>query len=200
MDEKGIIAIMGPSGSGKTTLANNLSKRNGIIIPRHVTTRSQRIDDAQNFYRYLSHEEYNEYFKNEEFLISSGDGPKIQKEYGNFYGVLIDDCNKAWELSDLIILFTSYKDIRKLVNLKNTLDVNILNITFNNIEENVRLRIANRNESFDSIERRIYWALKDEEDYRKEVDLYATASIYTDLFGIEETYEKACKVLKLKRY
>lgn len=86
-----IIAIMGPSGAGKTTLANNLVLKNGVVIPRHTTTRSKRKDDEDGFYRYLMHDEYKELYDQGLFFISSGDGNEIKKENGNFYGVLKSD-------------------------------------------------------------------------------------------------------------
>lgn len=121
LSNKSIIAITGPSGAGKTTLGEIITNRLSVKIPRHCTTRSKRNDDKEGFYRYLSHDEYRELYENGEFLISSGDGPSIKKEYGNFYGVLIDDCLAAWKVSDIIILFVSYKDIEQLKLLKKSI-------------------------------------------------------------------------------
>ncbi len=88
VSEKGIIAITGPSGAGQTTLGDKLILHHDIAIPRHCTTREKRMDDKDGFYRYLSHDIYRSMFDNGEFLISSGDGKIISKEFGNFYGVL----------------------------------------------------------------------------------------------------------------
>ncbi len=197
-----IIAIMGPSGAGKTTLGSNLHSRNNIVIPKHTTTRNKRDDDIDGFYRYLTHEEYQKNFSAGCFLISSGDGPIISKEYGNFYGVFLDDCLTSWKKSNTILLFTSYKDILSLASLRNLYEVMILNLTFMNIAEGVKKRIENdknRNHLLKDIESRIFWALKDDKDYRELVNLYSNGTIYTDVCNIEETYSEACKILKLER-
>lgn len=201
-EEKRIIAIMGPSGAGKTTLGNLLSKKNNIVVPRHVTTRNKRCDDADGFYRYVSHEEFNQYNLNGEFLLFSGDGPIISPIYGNFYGVLNKDCNQAWQISRDILLYTSYKDIETLISLRKKYDVQILNITFNDISNGVRNRLINdknRDSTKQDIESRIYWALSDEKHYRKIIDNNSNGVIYTDIYGIDETYDKACRILKLER-
>lgn len=203
MRNKSIIAIMGPSGAGKTTLGEKLSTRLEISIPRHCTTRSRRADDQEGFYRYLVHEKYNELLQQEKFLISSGDGPKVEKEYGNFYGVLLDDCISAWNKSNVIILFCSYKDIETLVALKNNgIDIDIVNLTFSDIEKGVSDRLVNnkeRDHSLSDIRSRINCALADSEKYGRALSLYAKTIVYTDILNAEQTYERVCKDLKLSK-
>ena len=199
-NKKGIVAIMGPSGAGKTTLGNNLVERNGLIIPKYTTTRNKRNDDKDGFYRYLDHIEYNKKYNNGEFLISSGDSKIISKENGNFYGVLLLDCFKAWELYNQIILYTSYKDIMQIVDLNLKIDIKILNLTFKNLVYGIRERMENdpiRNHSEEDIEKRIFSALSDRSQYWNMIQLYADGTIFTDEKTIQETYEEACDVLKL---
>ena len=54
-----LIAITGPAYSGKTTLINHLKEDYNYVIPRHITTRKERIDDEPGFYRYVSVDDYN---------------------------------------------------------------------------------------------------------------------------------------------
>lgn len=203
MNNKSIIAITGPSGAGKTTLGAKLSARGEISIPKHCTTRSRRDDDQEGFYRYLGHEEYDELLQQGKFLISSGDGPVVKKEYGNFYGVLVDDCVAAWEKSNVIILFVSYKDIDALLGLKNSgMDIDIVNLTFSDIEKGVSDRLMNnttRNHTSSDIRSRINCALQDSEKYGKALSLYAKTIVYTDILDEEQTYEKVCEDLNLSR-
>ena len=203
MTKKSIIAIMGPSGAGKTTLGQNLSERLEISIPRHCTTRSRRDDDQEGFYRFLNHEQYDKLLKQGKFLISSGDGPEVKKEYGNFYGVLLEDCISAWNTSNVIILFVSYKDIDALVELKNNgIEIDIVNLTFSNIEKGISDRLINnteRNHTSNDIKRRINCALEDTEKYGKALSLYAKTTVYTDILNIEQTYDRVCNDLKLSK-
>ena len=202
MNNKCIIAIMGPSGAGKSTLGNKLLENKNITLPKHSTTRAKRSDDKEGFYRYLTHDVFRKLVENDEFLISSGDGLEVKKEYGNFYGVLLEDCYDAWKKSDIILLFVSYKDIGQLQRLReNGINVEIVNLTFIDIETLVEQRLRNdfsRNHTERDIKSRVRWALLDDEKYCPELKKYATTTIYTDIFNIEETYEKVVKELKLK--
>lgn len=202
MKNSNIIAIMGPSGSGKTTLADNLAIRNNLAIPRHCTTRLPRNDDKEKFYRYFTHEKYKKEFDLGHFLISSGDGPDIKKEYGNFYGVLKSDCIDAFERSNTIILFVSYKDIDKLINLKKAgFNINIIDLTFTNIAQGIKNRLIGnieRNHTLEDIDSRIRNAVIDNEKYRQKINKYADIIVFTDIFDIENTYNEVYKKLKLK--
>jgi len=200
--KKRILAIMGPSGAGKTTLGKNLATRCNYEIPKHCTTREPRIDDEEGFYRYLKHSTYKELYEKGEFLISSGDHSIIKKENGNFYGVLKKDCDTTFEKNDTIILFTSYKDIEQLVRLRQeNIQIDIINITFKNIETGVKLRLVGnttRNHTEKDITSRVRIALLDAKNYEKAIQENASVTIYTDFLNIEETYQEVCKKLILK--
>ena len=203
LNNKSIIAITGPSGVGKTTLGNKLAENDRKAIPLHCKTRQPRADDIEGFYRYLSHEKYKKLFDDKAFLISSGDGPTIDKKYGNFYGVLKDDCVAAWMTNDIIILFVSYKDISTLIDLKNHgLDIAIIDLRFKNIENGVVTRLTadiKRQSTNQEIQKRINCAKADNETYGELLKLYSTCMIYTDTLGIEETQDEVCNTLKIKK-
>ena len=202
LKNKSIIAITGPSGVGKTTLGEKLASNEEITIARQCTTRKKRSDDKDGFYRYLSHEEYKKLYDSGEFLISSGDSSIISREYGNFYGVLINDCIDAWKNSDIIILIVSYKDIDRLVELKRKgLDIDIVNLCFNDLEFGISERLNNdirRNHSESDIHSRINSAKTDQEKYGEAIRLFAKCTVYTDILDIEETYNRVCTALKIK--
>ncbi len=200
MREKSIIAITGPSGVGKTTLGKRLALDLGIQVPRHCTTRLKRNDDIDGFYRYLSHDEYKKKFNNREFLISSGDAEIISCQFGNFYGVLKSDCIEAWKKSDKIILYVSYKDIYQLIALKEKINIDIVNLIYNNIAVGVEYRLKKdeiRLHTEEDISKRINSALEDECQFGKLVKENATSIICTDDYDIEQTFSKACSDLKL---
>lgn len=198
MKEKRIIAVTGPSGSGKTTLVNKLSERYNFIVPKHCTTRNQRNDD-NHLYRYLTHEEFANYVHQGKFFLASGDGPKVKKEYGNFYGILIEDIEESWKISNTIIIYVSYKDLELLGKYKeNGFNIDIIDLSFTNIEQGVRTRLENdknRNHTKEDIEKRTKCAVEYEKKYAKTIEKYAKIRIYTDILDIESTYKKVCEEL-----
>lgn len=203
-DRKRIIAITGPSGAGKTTLGNNLKSKYGYAIPSQATTRNPRSDDLPGAYTYLSHDEFREYADNGEFLLYSGDGPEVKKEYGNFYGYLTSSCESAWEKSDTIIMYVSYKDIDALRKIgERGIDLNLINLTFRteNFKESIENRIRSdksRNHTEEDIRRRVVCAEEYEEKYGKAVQRFAAAVICTDICDEVATLEETIKTLNRK--
>ena len=84
-----LIAITGPSLAGKTTLTDSLKKQDNIIVPRHITTREQRVDDEPGFYRYVSVDDFQWLREQDAMLFSSGAGNRL-------YGVLIEDLEESF--------------------------------------------------------------------------------------------------------
>lgn len=194
-----IIALTGPSGAGKTTLGTRLSLEKNIPVPKHTTTRKIRKDDIIGFHRYLNHPEYANYYYHNDFFLSSGDGEKIKQEYGNFYGILNQDCLPLLSEYGKILIYVSYKDIYTL-SQKQDYQVDILNLSFSDIEKGVRNRLETdkfKEMNQKEIEKRIACALDYQINQLPSIEKYLTASIYTDQYGIEETYEMACKILKI---
>ena len=147
MEDKDIITIMGPSGAGKTTIGNMIVKNYDYGVPRHCTTRKQRADDQQGFYRYLEHNEFKKYADDGKYLLWSGDSKVICKENGTFYGILLEDCEEKLLEKKKIILYVSYKDLEAIINLREKLgklgiSVKMLNLTYSNFSNmNDRLMI-----------------------------------------------------------
>lgn len=188
--KKIIIAITGPSGAGKTTLGNLLIERDNFVTPVHSTTRNPRSDDKKGFYNYLSHEIFKQSADNNEFLFWSGDSNVINKNNGNFYGIL----NKDYEMvscCDKIILFISYKDIEAIMNLKNYgYDIDIINLTYDDFDRTMiyRLNSEERDHSLQEINSRIEIAKEYEKTYSDVISSPSILRIPTDNIGIEETY------------
>ena len=199
---KRIIAITGPSGAGKITLGNLIESRCNVFVPEHTTTRQARPDDRPGFYRYLPHEVYARLVEHGDFLITSGDGPVVDRKYGNFYGVLKYDVEEAFKHHDTVLLYVSYKDLEQLIELKKSgVEVDIVNLTFMDVENGVRDRIANdhaRAHTEDDIRRRVDCAVDYEEKYGKAIERHATSKVYTDVLDIEETYQQVISDLGLE--
>lgn len=201
---KRIIAITGPSGAGKTTLGNNLHNIYGYELPSQATTRNRRSDDMPNSYEYLAHEEFAKHAQNGDFLFYSGDGPEIKKEYGNFYGYLRSSCEKAWENSNTIVLYVSYKDIDSLREIgTNGIELDLINLTFKaeHFASSVESRIRgdkSRNHTEEDIARRVKCATEYEDRYGKAVQTFASAVICTDIRDEVSTLEETMKALNKK--
>ena len=205
MDEKRIITIMGPSGAGKTTIGTMISNTYNFGVPMHCTTRSRRDDDINGFYRYLSYDKFSEYVKFDKYLLWSGDSEIIKKEYGNFYGILIDDYRYVLNEKKKIILYVSYKDLERIVYLKEVLrkrriKVQILNLTyydFSIMKERLTLNPL-RKHTLEDLEKRVKIAYEDEQIYGADVRRYADVREYTDTMTVNETFKSVSKKLELK--
>lgn len=209
MVEKRIIALTGLSGAGKTTFGDYIEKKMQFSVPQHTTTRKRRYDDKLGFYEYVSHDKFNDYNKNGEFLFWSGDSKYIDKENGNFYGVLKRNVDVAFEKSSTIILYISYKDLAQLTQLSSKLGyaLNVINFSFHNIDKGITSRLKSRGTNTEEeIEKRIKYAKESQKIYDKFIMdfkhdksniLSSVHTIYTDDKSIEKVREEALAYLKL---
>lgn len=104
----------------------------------------------------------------------------------------------------MIVVFVSYKDIETLIKLKShNIDIDIVNITYIDIEANMKYRLISdyrREHSEIDLHKRINSAICDKEKYGKAINLYAKTTVYTDVLGIEDKYNKVCEDLGLTRW
>lgn len=206
MEDKDIITIMGPSGAGKTTIGNMIVKIYDYGVPRHCTTRKQRADDQQGFYRYLEHNEFKKYADDGKYLLWSGDSKVICKENGTFYGILLEDCEEKLLEKKKIILYVSYKDLEAIINLREKLgklgiSVKMLNLTYSKFS-NMNDRLMNdplRNHTKEELSRRINSAYSDELLFGKNVEKNADVRLYTDTISVQETFDIVSKKLILRK-
>lgn len=206
MEEKNIITIMGPSGAGKTTIGNMIVETYDYGVPRHCTTRKQRADDLQGFYRYLAHPEFKEYADAGKYLLWSGDAKIISKENGTFYGVLLEDFEEKLLEKKKIILYVSYKDLETIINLREKLgklgiSIKILNLTYSDFS-NMSDRLMSdslRKHTPEDLTRRINSAYSDELLFGKDVEKNADVRLYTDTISVQETFDIVSKKLILNK-
>lgn len=206
LEEKNVITIMGPSGAGKTTIGNMIVETYNYGVPKHCTTRKQRADDQQGFYRYLEHDEFKKYADDGKYLLWSGDSKFICKENGTFYGILLEDYEKKLSEKKKIILYVSYKDLETIINLREKLgkigiSVKILNLTYSDFS-NMNYRLMNnplRKHTSEDLTRRINSAYSDELLFGADVAKNADVRLYTDTISVQETFDIVSKKLILRK-
>lgn len=185
-----LIAITGPAYSGKTTLINHLKEDYNYVIPRHITTRKERIDDEPGFYRYVSVDDYNKLLDHSELLISSG-------MHDRMYGILKEDINECYNKADNVIINISYKDIYEYLLLEyNKL---LVTLTFREIENSMKNRYyseKSRQLPYEELLIRIGAALDDHDKYFEIVKNNSDCLIYTDENNEIETYQKVLTKIK----
>jgi len=115
--------------------------------------------------------------------------------------VLKKDCIDAFEQSDIIAIFVSYRDIEELKQIakeNEEIRISIVNLTFSNIEMGVAERIKKRGtNSTDDIIKRIKIAIELNQKYKKALERLVDITILTDICDIEETYQTAARSLNL---
>lgn len=189
--EKVITCLTGPSLSGKTTITNMLLMYHDLILSKHITTRLPRVDDAENFYNYISLDLFTELLKSGNLLIGSTDGIRG-------YGVSYNDCMEAFKKSDTVLIHTSYKDIYQLKSLN--IPIRLVVLTYKNLEESMAKRFALENKFRNDIEYRLQSAMEDHKKYFEDVKNFAKEVIYTDMFSKDETYEMTSKAFGYEPY
>lgn len=205
MEDKNIITIMGPSGAGKTTIGNMIVETYDYGVPKHCTTRAKRADDQENFYRYLSHNDFKKNVDDYKYLLWSGDSEIISKENGTFYGILLEDCKMTLFEKNKIILYVSYKDIERIIFLREKfskigINIKILNLTYSDFSNMNDRLVSNplRKHTPEELARRVRSAYEDEILFGTEVKKYADVRLYTDTMTVEETFDDVSKKLLLR--
>lgn len=188
---KKVIAITGPSGAGKTTLSNFLREEYKFPFPVHTTTREKRNDDEQNFYNYISIEDFLKNVANNEFLFYSG--------YKNrYYGILKKDYYDALNKNDGIIININYMDLDQIKEFKENENMIIIQLTFKNLESMIRKRTETRGQKKEDTDFRVEVALRNEEKFQSKINECADIVCYTDEIDFEEEKEYILK--EVKRY
>lgn len=188
---KKVIAITGPSGAGKTTLSNFLREEYKFPFPVHTTTREKRNDDEQNFYNYITIDDFLKKVANNEFLFYSG--------YKNrYYGILKKDYYDALNKNDGIIININYMDLDQIKEFKENENMIIIQLTFKNLESMIRKRTETRGQKKEDTDFRVEVALRNEEKFQSKINECADIVCYTDEMDFEEEKEYILK--ELKRY
>lgn len=188
---KKVIAITGPSGAGKTTLSNFLREEYKFPFPVHTTTREKRNDDEQNFYNYITIDDFLKKVANNEFLFYSG--------YKNrYYGILKKDYYDALNKNDGIIININYMDLDQIKEFKENENMIIIQLTFKNLESMIRKRTETRGQKKEDTDFRVEVALRNEEKFQSKINECADIVCYTDEMDFEEEKEYILK--EVKRY
>lgn len=197
-EKKQVIAITGPSCSGKTTLGNNLKAILGYIVIKQTTTRLQREDDDINEFRYITHDEFAELVKNNKFYVWSGDSNIIDKENGNFYGILQEDIDSLDDDDSTIIMYISYKDVEQIreKNMYNTRIINLKIVDFDRIMSARMYKNVNRSKmGIDEFNKRLKSAKEYDKMFSKILSQY-TYEIETDNMTNQEVFDKVLKIIR----
>lgn len=176
-----IIVLTGPSGSGKTAVAKYLVSRYDMELPMRVTTR-QRRNENEN-YVFASMEEFDMMSTNNQFFFETGSKDKR-------YGFVHDGSDRP------IVIDTSYKNAIRLYNEQP--NVIIVQFAYANIEETMKERFNYRQDSHDTLNERIEYAIKDYYEYYAEVQEIAALTLYSDMYTIDEVKEIVSYVLEDK--
>ncbi|MCD2257452.1 hypothetical protein FHQ08_12220 [Lactobacillus sp. CC-MHH1034] len=89
--KKIVIDICGESMTGKSSLINEISKFNGLVLPRHVTTRNHRGDDT-DFYKFINSKQLID--RKKIWIMSGKPGHTYGIENFNFENALINSSLK----------------------------------------------------------------------------------------------------------
>lgn len=178
MSKEKLIIITGPSGSGKTTITNYLQSKYDVNVLGCTTTREKRIDDDENFYTYLTKQEFDSLEKNGKFFFVTGKDKK--------YGFLKSDLQEK----KYNIISTSYENAIRLIDMYE--DCIVIQLVFSNMNSLI-YRCGTRLKD-DELDIRVAYSIYDFiNNYyciRKYIEENNKGiSLYTDLYKEDEIKE-----------
>ena len=176
------IIFTAPSGAGKTTIVHHLLNKypDKLGFSISATTRNKRENEKNGKdYYFLSHKEFKDKIKNNEFL-------EYEEVYENqYYGTLLSEVQRLWNEGKTVIFDIDVKGATKIKNYygDNCLAVFIAPPSVEKLIE----RLKNRGtESAESLKKRIA-RVKREMKYK---DKFDTVLINDDLETAKENAEK----------
>jgi len=99
-----LIVVSGPSGCGKTTIAKEILRRHaGLVFSISATTRPKRANETHGKdYFFITEEEFEEKIRRDELV-------EWEQIYGDYYGSLKDEIDRAFAIGKSIILDVDVK-------------------------------------------------------------------------------------------
>lgn len=152
----GVVCLVGPSGSGKTAIMEEITKNKKFIKPITTTTRTQRDDDKDDAYRFISEEQ---------FIKEMSEGLFLETTVysGKHYGTSSAEIDKIVNENKYAVIPI---DICGAITIKNVYRQKAKLIFIDRSRSEVIMRILERNVSNEDKMQRI---ISLENEYRNEI-------------------------------
>lgn len=161
---KHLIVLAAPSGAGKTTIAHRLLKEFPMMrFSISATTRPKRPKEQDSIdYYFMTKDEFQQKIENNELA-------EYEEIFGNFYGTLRSEIDKAKKQNKLLLFDIDVKGALSLRKAypEDTLLIFISPPTIEELEKRLRLRNTENQEQIDNRLARVEMELKlkDKFDY-----------------------------------